>query len=395
MFNGRRSYGTFAVHTGVNLAIEKARSQGIGAVGITNCNHAGAMFGWVKMIVDGGMIGLVICSAGPRGGSMVPFGGIGKALAGNPIGFGVPGGATGPMIADFSTARAAGGKVLMALQSGEPIPEDWVFDAEGKPTTDPAAFMTPDLEITGMMRPFGGHKGYAIATFAEVLGAILTGYGPAYKDDYIEGNGTFIIAIDVPPFIDLDVFRQEVDGLFSKVKSVPTEDGVDEVLIPGEMEARTRAQREADSIPFPDGTWQTIADTANELGVEIPTKKEIEAANNALDHYNDLIKPGQRRHDNPALRGTGRLGLRGTNVLQFEHHPYCEPFRKMLAHPQVVSRLNVMCGNGFRLDHGPQFIGAVNGTQGGTQHGSGHPHKPGVGYHHQNGEFHVGGVTVT
>lgn len=274
LYNGRRSYGTFAVHTAVNLAIEKARTHGIGAVGITNCNHAGAIYGWVKMIVDEGMIGLVICSAGPRGGSMVPFGGIGKALAGNPIGFGVPGGATGPMIADFSTARAAGGKVLMALQSGDPIPEDWVFDAEGKPTTDPAAFMTPDLEITGMMRPFGGHKGYAIAMFAEVLGAILTGYGPAYKDDYIEGNGTFIIAIDVPPFIDLEVFRQEVDGLFSKVKSVPTEDGVDEVLIPGEMEARTRAQREADGVPFPDGTWQTIADTANEIGVTIPPVRQ-------------------------------------------------------------------------------------------------------------------------
>ena len=123
-------------------------------------------------------------------------------------------------------------------------------------------------------------------------------------------------------------------------------------------------------------------------------KRELKAANNALDHYEDQIKPGARRHNNPALRGTGRLGLRGINVLQFEK-PYCEPFRKMLAHPQVVSRLNVMCGIGFRLDHGPQFIGAVKGTQGGTQHGSGDPHKPGVGYKHQNGNLHVGGVTVT
>ena len=120
------------------------------------------------------------------------------------------------------------------------------------------------------------------------------------------------------------------------------------------------------------------------------SKKELKAANDALDRHEALIQPGRRGPDNPALKGTGRLGLRGTNILQFER-PHCEPFRKMLAHPQIVSRLNVMCGKGFRLDHGPQFIGAVKGTQ----HGSGDTHKPDVAYKHQSGGFYVGGVTVT
>ena len=67
----------------------------------------------------------------------------------------------------------------------------------------------------------------------------------------------------------------------------------------------------------------------------------------------------------------------------------------MLAHPAVVSRLNLMCGKGFRLDHGPQFNNAVKGTAGLTLHGSGDPHKPYVAYHHQNRGFHCAGVTVT
>ena len=270
LIDGRRSFGQFSAHTAVQLASEKGKKFGLGAVGITNCNHVGALWGFVKMLVDEGLIGLVICSAGPQGGSMVPFGGIERVLAGNPIGFGVPGNHMPPLITDMSTAVAAGGKVLIALQNGEEIPDHWVLDAQGRPTSQPDEFMTPDLQIIGAMRPFGEHKGYAIALFAEVLGAILTGYGPAYKSAYIEGNGTFIIAVDIARFVDPDEFRREVDGYFKAVKTSRTDEHTAEILIPGEIELRTRAQREIDGIPFPEGTWQTIVDTARELDVAIP-----------------------------------------------------------------------------------------------------------------------------
>jgi len=204
---------------------------------------------------------------------MVPFGGIQPVLAGNPIGFGVPGGEMPPLVTDISTAAAAGGKVLLALQNNEKIPGDWVLDASGDPTTEPSEFMTRDLQMLGAMIPFGGHKGYAIALFAEIIGAILTGYGPAYRDDYIEGNGTVVIAIDVSRFVDPGEFRREVDGFFRAVKGTKPRDGVEEVLIPGEMELRSHEQRARDGIPFPDGTWQTIVDAASEAGVAVPDLK--------------------------------------------------------------------------------------------------------------------------
>ena len=160
---------------------------------------------------------------------------------------------------------AAGGKVLIALQNNQPIPEGWVVDQHGKPTTNPSDFLTPDLQILGGMLPFGGHKGYALAMFAEVIGAILTGYGPAYRSDYIEGNGTFIIAIEITRFIEANEFSKEVDGLLSNVKAVQCDEHTSEILIPGEIEFRTRTQRERDGIPIPDGTSQTIADTAGDL----------------------------------------------------------------------------------------------------------------------------------
>ncbi len=273
LFNGRRAFGQFCALKAVQLSIEKAQGHGISAVAITNCNHVGALWGYANAIVDEGLVGLVICSAGPRGGSMVPFGGIQPVLAGNPIGFGVPGGEMPPLVTDISTAAAAGGKVLLALQNNEKIPGDWVLDASGDPTTEPSEFMTRDLQMLGAMIPFGGHKGYAIALFAEIIGAILTGYGPAYRDDYIEGNGTVVIAIDVSRFVDPGEFRREVDGFFRAVKGTKPRDGVEEVLIPGEMELRSHEQRARDGIPFPDGTWQTIVDAASEAGVAVPDLK--------------------------------------------------------------------------------------------------------------------------
>jgi uncharacterized oxidoreductase len=164
----------------------------------------------------------------------------------------------------------AAGKVLVALQNGETIPDHWVLNADGNPTTDPNEFITLQLEIIGAMRAFGEHKGYAIALFAEVIGAILTGYGAAHRDDYIEGNGTFVIAIDIARFADVETFRNDVDGYFSAVKSVPCDENTDEILIPGELEFRSREERERNGIPIPDGTWQTIVDTATELGIKIP-----------------------------------------------------------------------------------------------------------------------------
>tara|TARA_A100001037_G_C15101803_1_gene614384 strand:+ start:916 stop:1593 length:678 start_codon:yes stop_codon:yes gene_type:complete len=80
-------------------------------------------------------------------------------------------------------------------------------------------------------------------------------------------------------------------------------------------------------------------------------------------------------------------------ILEFPE-PDCDPFRRMLAHPAVVSRLRVMCEKGFRLDHGPMFIVSVKGTAGHTMHGNGEPHRPHVAYGHQNRMPYVGGVTV-
>ena len=101
------------------------------------------------------------------------------------------------------------------------------------------------------------------------------------------------------------------------------------------------------------------------------TPEEVAAANTAIDTLTKqitILDKGTR--DSRFLKGTGARWYGGESLLNLPK-PHCHPFRALLAHPAVVSRLNWMCGPGFRLDHGPQFNNAIKGTEGLSLHGAG------------------------
>ncbi|MSS71991.1 MAG: hypothetical protein EXS64_10935 [Candidatus Latescibacteria bacterium] len=126
------------------------------------------------------------------------------------------------------------------------------------------------------------------------------------------------------------------------------------------------------------------------------TPEEVGACNAALDHHGEQIRP--RSLDDPLARGSktltgtgGRLEL--TGMLGWER-PWCEPFRNLLVHPNIVNYMYEMMGPGYRLDHGPLLIAAKEGTEGHQLHGAGEPLNACVNYFHQNGRMFCGGVTV-
>ncbi|MCZ6635168.1 MAG: phytanoyl-CoA dioxygenase family protein [bacterium] len=125
------------------------------------------------------------------------------------------------------------------------------------------------------------------------------------------------------------------------------------------------------------------------------SETEVKECNDAIDHYEGEIKTrenGQLAHGSSTLEGSeGRRELHG--MLGWPE-PYREPFRKLLVHPTVVSRLNEFSGKGFRLDHGPLLINARTGTEGQRLHGGGEPFSPSVWYHQQNGRIFCRGITV-
>ena len=124
------------------------------------------------------------------------------------------------------------------------------------------------------------------------------------------------------------------------------------------------------------------------------TPEEVAECNAAIDHFADQISnyDGSLARGSTALAG-GSSRKQLTGMLGWPS-PYREPFRRLLVHPTVISRLNEFSGRGFRLDHGPLLIGAEVGTEGHTLHGSGEPHSPATWYHQQNGKIYCRGITV-
>jgi hydroxycarboxylate dehydrogenase B len=191
-----------------------------------------------------------------------PFGGVGKVLSTNPIAFGVPRRGA-PLVLDFATTAVAEGKIRVARAKGVPVPEGYIVDREGRPTTTP-----DDFYEGGMLLPFGGHKGFALAMVVEMLSIALTGADAAPHEGG-RFNGAVFLAIDPSALRPLDDFVGAVEAINDRVAGVPPAPGSDGVLIPGQPEERSRERRLREGIPLPDATWQAIQETARELGVQI------------------------------------------------------------------------------------------------------------------------------
>ena len=264
LIDGHWAFGQVVAARGMEIAIAKAREQNISAVGLFHCPHIGRVGEYPAMAAQQGMIGITMCNSRPPGGNTAPFGGRKPFFSTNPMALAVPAGEGPPLLLDFATSVVAEGKVRVARNRGERIPQGWIVDSDGHPSTDPQ-----DLYEGGALLPFGRHKGYGLALFIDILGGALTGTGCTSMPDYDEGNGTFMIVIDIQNFRPLEDFKAYVDQLFAATKEVPLAPGFEEILIPGEIEYRTLAQREREGIFVEDVTWAQIVDAGQGLGVDV------------------------------------------------------------------------------------------------------------------------------
>jgi LDH2 family malate/lactate/ureidoglycolate dehydrogenase len=191
-----------------------------------------------------------------------PFGGAAAVLGTNPVAFSVPNPGGAPVTLDIATSAIAAGKVKVAKAKHQQLPPDSILDREGRPTTDPQAFFDG-----GFLLPFGAHKGYALAVIAELLSGPMAG-ADAYPGVFMR-SGIFIFAVDVGVFRPAADYAKAMEKTLGRIKGVPPAPGFDEVLIPGEPEARLRVVRERDGIPIPDDTWSAVCAAGATVGVDV------------------------------------------------------------------------------------------------------------------------------
>ena len=204
---------------------------------------------------------------------MPPWGGRQAYLGTNPLAIAIPTGGYGPIVLDMATSVVAKGKVqLMAKEGRETIPENWALDAKGRPTQAIA-----DVLEGGMMLPVGGPKGYGLALVVEVLSALLSGadFGPhlgnMYRDFGRPQNiGHFFGALQIEAFLPMETFLSRVDTLVYEIKGIPRMDGIDEILLPGEIERRCEVHYRAEGIPIDPGLFAELTELGEQFGVVFP-----------------------------------------------------------------------------------------------------------------------------
>lgn len=267
LLDGQNHFGAVVGNKAVELALEATRRHGNAVVGVKGSNHFGTCAYYLLKAIQQDIIMIVLSNASQ---TMPPTGGIRPFLGTNPLSIGIPAGKHIPFILDMATSLVARGKIIVAAQKGESIPEGWAIDKDGNPTTD------AQMALEGSVLPLGGAKGYAISMFIDILCGVLTGagFGKYVNNMYdnwkeTQNVGHFFIAFDISKFMPVDQFKARVDQYFDEIKAEPTAPGTNEILIPGELEYRCTQERMRTGIELPSGVEQELRNWGERYKVDL------------------------------------------------------------------------------------------------------------------------------
>ena len=248
------------------LAIQFAREQGIGTVGVRNSNHFGMAADYALQMAAAGCLGIVTTNSSP---AMVPWGAAKKFLGTNPICFGAPT-HEAPLILDMATSVVAMGHVVLAEKRGQPIPDSWAVGPDGLPTTDPTRARQ------GGARPLADYKGSGLALMIEIFTSLLTGatlgvHSAGFFSDMSRPADVahLFLAIDIAAFLDLQSFKDRLAALLTEMRELPLAPGFDRVTLPGEIEAEHMSERTANGIPIDPAVLADLQQLSAQTGVPL------------------------------------------------------------------------------------------------------------------------------
>lgn len=260
--DGNRGFGQVIGEYATRLGIAKAATTGIAMIGLRNCGHLGRVGEWAEMAAAAGQVSLhFLNTSGAQ--RVAPFGGSDRRLSTNPISIGVPVAGGDPVILDVTTSTVAEGKLMVALNKGEQVPDGWIIDRDGLPTTDPEAFYDGGALLT-----IGAHKGSGLSIVTDLLaGALSTGRSSDPTDTVLRNN---MLSIYIAPavYAPEGAVAREAARFVAWVKASPPRKQGEPVQAPGDVERRLRAERARSGVPIDDKTWSDLLDAAKSVGID-------------------------------------------------------------------------------------------------------------------------------
>ena len=245
--DGDRALGAVAGHFTMQAVIRKACENGA-ATGFTKgSNHFGAAAHFAMMALPHRMIGFAATNAGP---TMFPFGGRTRMVGNNPMAFAIPAAEERPVVLDMAMSVSANSRVAIAQRLGQRVPEGWILDRDGRPSTDPADI----AEGAGVS--IGGPKGIGLSQVIDLLAGVLAGasFGPdvgrRQPDGTRRDTGHWFHAIDIAVFMPPETFTALVDRQIQQFHDSARVEGTTRIFVPGEMEWERLDEARALGVPL-------------------------------------------------------------------------------------------------------------------------------------------------
>ena len=265
--DGKDNLGIVISYKAMKLAMEKAKETGVGIVNVKGSHHFGAAGYYTSMCADNDMVGMSMSN----GDILIAATGSGeKTIGNNPFSYAFPADKYGKIVYDIAMSYTSDRKVVQMDKEGKKLPEGWIIDKDGKPTTDPGEY-----EKGGTLLPFGGYKGYGLAMMVETLAATLSGAAMTKNvhawntDENCGGNvGHFFMALDITKLGNPADYKKRVDDMIDEIKNSKKADGCDKIYYPGEIEMEKLAKcKEAGYVEIMDDTMESVERIEKELGL--------------------------------------------------------------------------------------------------------------------------------
>jgi LDH2 family malate/lactate/ureidoglycolate dehydrogenase len=266
LLDGDNGMGHLVMRRAAELAIEKAKTTGIGWVGARMSNHAGPAALYVTMPLAHDMIGLYFAVGSNN--HLPPWGGSEGLLGTNPMAVAVPALEELPIVLDMAPTVAAYGKVRLKAQRGEAMPVGWMIDRQGKPLTD------PKRADEGHLLPIGDYKGYGLSLIIALLAGALNRAAVGREViDFVKetgkatNTGQAVMALSIEAFMPPAVFKKAVDGFIRDIRHSQRLPGVEHIWLPGEQSHAKNLDRRAHGIPMPKALRESLDAVARELKI--------------------------------------------------------------------------------------------------------------------------------
>lgn len=265
--DGHDGFGQYVGQVATLKGIELARRTGVGLVAVRNSNHYGAGAYYAGLAAQEGMIGFAFTNATRR---VAAHGGLTPLFGTNPVSFGAPLHNGQSVLIDFSTGAMAGSVIRKATETNAAIPEGIAIDARGGTVTDPQAAQRATL------LPFGGAKGYCLSLLVEILAGVLTDSLMSFqiptmheKTQTAARIGHLFLIIDIARLLPTPEYHRRMETLLAAIKASHLQEGVTEVLIPGESRWRNYAGQVKEGVLLDAKTIESLEALA--AGLEVPT----------------------------------------------------------------------------------------------------------------------------